>query len=523
MSLSPRFIIPLICAIWLAPLADVSAAEHTRETALAPASPLSVIISPEGARIETSENVRARKNGAETVLSVVAPRDSSNLNISVPGRTIIRWLSTPVSLKSSSGHATRRDALVAERDRLTANIETAVARIDSLKAGARISSAQELDNLQALIQRQMPALAEEVARLKATLKEVDGELAELPGSSGVGQRIDIVLADELREGEIVRVDYSYDVASCGWTPIYNFYANPDTDKNNLVNVELLAEVWQYTGLDWTNARVTLVTRGEGPREPRPLRRWFVRNEEEKPAALEAAPVARASRARGALAAKREISADEAANFARPTADADNLYAAWTLAARGLPEGRSRMLITADSWRAPLQWLCRPTKSDNNVWIMAKYTLPTDKAWPAGVAQYNLEGQNIGEGSFQPRGGVATLYFGADPRVTVNMVVDSDKQGETGFINTSKTWTGAWTFTLNNEHSIPIKVRVERPEPILGNDNITVTYKDKPKAQIDAKEHALVWIADVPAHGKAVIEQGVTISSPVKLPLLPDVP
>lgn len=512
----------IIFAFCLALNAGAFAATATPERDAVLMSPVSAVISPAGARLTFTEVARVEKREKDSRVIITIPDDATNLNISVPGRTIIRWSAVPVILKTSSERMTIREELVEKRDDLAANLETAKARIEVLKSQTQPANSQELANRQSLMQQQMPRLIEERANLERELSQVQRELAGMPAASGVGQSIEIVLLNDSRDEEKTKVDYSYDIGSCGWTPVYNFSANPDSDKSDLVYARLLAEIWQYTGLDWTDTEIVLASRGEGPREPRPLREWRVDSGQEKPAVHETATVARAMKAAPATMALHNDAAGVPAS-APVIADADNIYATWKLSTKGLPEGKSRLLISEDTWNAPLQWLCRPTKTDNNIWIMAKYTLPPHKAWPAGIAQYNLEGQNIGEGVFRPSGGEATMYFGADPRMSVNMVVDSDKQGESGFINTSKTWTGAWTFTINNGHSVPIKVRVERPAPILGNDNITVSYKDNPKARINEKEHMIYWIVDAPANGKATIEQGVTISSPVKLPLLPDVP
>ena len=118
---------------------------------------------------------------------------------------------------------------------------------------------------------------------------------------------------------------------------------------------------------------------------------------------------------------------------------------------------------------------------------------------------------------------ATLYFGADPRVNVRTFDDSRTKGESGFIKTSKTWTWAWTYTITNQHNRPVKVKVERPAPIIVDQDVTVTYNNTPRAVEDQKKHMLVWEVTAPANGRTAIQHDVTISSPTKLPLLPDIP
>ena len=161
--------------------------------------------------------------------------------------------------------------------------------------------------------------------------------------------------------------------------------------------------------------------------------------------------------------------------------------------------------------------------DSRVWLMAKYVLPPQQAWPEGQAEYSVDGQSVGQGLFRPRGGEATLFFGADPRVSVTTTADSRKRGESGFIDKSKNWTWAWTYTLTNSHSKALTVRLERPAPMIVDQSVSVSYDDTPPSQKDEKKHMLFWEVKVPADGKASVHHSVTISSPTKLPLLPDAP
>ena len=73
------------------------------------------------------------------------------------------------------------------------------------------------------------------------------------------------------------------------------------------------------------------------------------------------------------------------------------------------------------------------------------------------------------------------------------------------------------------HNTAVKVKVERPAPIVTQENVQVSYKDKPVSMKDEKEHMVYWNIEVPANGKSQIEHSVTVTAPVKLELLPDVP
>ena len=59
--------------------------------------------------------------------------------------------------------------------------------------------------------------------------------------------------------------------------------------------------------------------------------------------------------------------------------------------------------------------------------------------------------------------------------------------------------------------------------VKSNINLQCQNDDKPVSIKDDKEHMLYWLVEVPANGKSEIEHSVTITAPVKLELLPDVP
>lgn len=489
-------------------------------------SPSKALISPYGAKLEVRQMCQVMENSGLKIVEFIIPDDSENLYIRIPGQTIARWSFTPALINASGFASTERERIILEKDNLQALLETLKARISVWENQTGAATAQELEKRQSLMQEDMPALAKEQERLKRRLANINRELANMPASEQIAKKVVVILIGNPRVGEQVEVFYSYDLKSCGWQAEYDFSVNAEPSRDTDIKVMLFAEVWQYTGMDWKDTEITLATMGSGPREPQPLRRWIVGNDSSsskpvpQPRAYNlAAKRALASGAVDSAAATME-DAIEVEAVATVAGNANSVYASWNLSVKGLPEGRSRVVILEDNWKTNLEWLARPTQEDNRVWILAKYMLPENQAWPAGGAQFNVNGQNVGNGAFMPKSREVTLYFGADPRVNVATTIDTSKQGETGFINTSKTWTGAWTYTISNEHNTPVKVKVERPSPMVTDERITVQYKNVPPATLDEKKHMLYWNVDVPAHGKSIIEHGIIISSPEKLPLFP---
>ena len=77
--------------------------------------------------------------------------------------------------------------------------------------------------------------------------------------------------------------------------------------------------------------------------------------------------------------------------------------------------------------------------------------------------------------------------------------------------------------MRNTRDKAVTVRLERPMPMVVDQGVTVTYRDKPQAQQDAQEHLLFWNVDVAAGGKAEVKHELTLTSPVEIQLDPYAP
>lgn len=479
----------------------------------APAAPQAVQLTPSGGLLEVEQQAPVvTANGASHV-RVVLPAGAENFQATVPGHTIARWAFLPQQLDQGGNLAKLRE----ERQRA---LMTLAGRLDAVKAQLALWQGTATDaSFQDLIQREkrmaevVPTLSYEKADLERRLALLQQELQQLPPSPALGQAVLVTLQKSVSAATLP-VRYSYTLRNCGWRPVYAFDVQPEKGKEDAVSVRFMAEAWQFSGMDWTDARLTLVSRGQGPREPAPLPRWVIDSQPQPMPRVKAAP--------RMLMADVAMPEDAAPNAA-VEADAGGIYAMWTPAEKGLPEGRSRMLVLADRWKTSLQWLARPSVGESRVWLMARHSLPEGQAWPDGQAEFSVDGQSVGAGAFHPDGNEVTLYFGADPRVQVVATADLRQRGEKGLIGKSRTWTWGWTYTVRNALDRAVTVRLERPMPMLVDQGVAVTYSDKPQAQQNAQEHLLFWNVDVPAGGKAEVKHELTVTSPVEIQLNPDAP
>ncbi|MDR2745561.1 MAG: DUF4139 domain-containing protein [Desulfovibrio sp.] len=478
----------------------------------APAQPGTVVLSPDSGRFFIEERAKAvTKDGASLVVFDI-PGGADGLRIDIPGQQAAHWTSAALPRDAGDKPARPREALLAEKARLTGQREAARARTALWKhLPEQGIPFQYLKSHDRRMKEAIIASVADEARIQRELEALEQALVLLPESPPIWQRVTVALQKSVSDPENLSVRYSYTLHNCGWRPVYTFDAVSEKDE---VAVRLLAEIRQFTGMDWGDVKLILASRGPGMREPAPLPRWEVD-----------APLVPQQRMRQEpLRAAQTGPARMAAPVNMPVqADTSGAYASWSLAMRGLPEGVSRLVLDEDVWKTPLQWLARPLRGDSRVWLTAKYTPQRDKIWPSGSAEYNVDGQFLGQGTFRQQGDSADLFFGADPRVNVITVADDKKRGESGFIGKNRTWFWSWTFTLNNAHARPVNVRLERPEPLIVDQSVEVKYQDSLPAGRDEKNHALFWDIAVPANGTASLNHAITITAPKDLPLSPVAP
>ncbi|WP_374290264.1 DUF4139 domain-containing protein [Desulfovibrio desulfuricans] len=482
----------------------------------APTPPRTARITPSGGLLEVEQQAPVLTANGLSQVRVVLPAGAENFQISVPGHTIARWSSVPQTLDQSGDLAKVREERQHAVMTLTGKLQAVKAQLALWEAPATEGVFQDMMQREKRLAEVVPALSYEKADLERRLALLKQELQQLPPSPEMGQSVLVTLQKSVSAATLP-VRYSYTLRNCGWRAVYCFDAQPDKGKGDAVNVRFMAEVWQFSGMDWADAQLMLVSRGQGPREPAPLPRWVIDSQPQPVAQplVKAAP-------RMMMAA--DAAMPEAAPAAGPVAaDVTGVYASWTLGEKGLPEGRARLLVLESEWKAPLQWLARPSTGESRVWLMARPALPESQIWPDGQAEFSVDGQSVGAGQFHASGKETTLYFGADPRVQVAASADVRQRGEKGFIGKSRTWTWGWTYTVRNTRDKAVTVRLERPMPMLVDQGVAVTYRDKPQAQQDAQEHLLFWNVDVAAGGKAEVKHELTITSPVEIQLDPYAP
>ena len=473
------------------------------------AQPEQVLLSPAGARVTVAEEVAVCRTEQGGLVRLFLPGAADAVAPDVPGQQVLRWSLRPLALPAEGQAARERQRLLDEADRLDGRLvalDTALALYRLPARDAASLPAAALKDAGRQILEDVAALGQERAAVERRLKQLRDMLAARPALPDQGQVLEILLADV--PGSPVRVTCSYSLEHCGWRPRYSLDARPATGT---IMAHMLADVWQYSGQDWTSCRLSLISSPTGSLRPAALPSWDIAG----------GPAPRGKAAGAMLAAPIVMQAREGSSPIN--AVESGAFVRWDVPAAGLPQGRFTLSVAQENWHAPLSWLARPVDGESRVWMTARHVFTRGASWPGGLMECRIDGQSVGTGLFAPENGEVQLFFGADPRVHVTVEHESRRQGESGIINARRLWHWNWTYTLRNERQNAVDVRVERPLPRAVEESVQVTMQNTPDASVDRDGRTLYWTINVPARQTATIRHGVSLSAPADLPLEPVAP
>ena len=402
---------------------------------------------------------------------------------------------------------------------LAAQAEGVQARLTGLNSTflPEANIAKEMEQINAARQKLVPALAAEAAEVERSLEKANQKLAwlenELAGHTP-SWRVKVVL---LREQGGDSVAYSYIMDNCGWSPIYRLEAMPDQKS---VKFGMSAEVWQGSGLDWKNTRLSLATVQPGMGlEPGQLWPWHIGLEQPPP------PPLAASLSMDKMAEPKPMQANEDSApllrgkaYSAPQEVQRASYALWELGAKNVISGETTSFaIMEEKWTAKFSVTVRPVTGPQGFLTAEIDKSATARNLPDGQGLFLVDNTSVGQGNFSPLS-EDPVFFGPDPMVFADMVLLDNKTDETGLINKDLTKLWAWRITVHNKRKVEIPVRVEDARPMVGDGRIQLSLESKPAPREDEEKQIYFWEQAMAPDSEWVIEHKLHISAPADLPV-----
>lgn len=312
---------------------------------------------------------------------------------------------------------------------------------------------------------------------------------------------EIVVSLQSEKGGQALLEITYIVGNAGWNPIYDIRSTGT--KENL-SIDYKANVFQTTGEDWENVRLTLSTANPNLGGVKPqLDPWSLDLQE--PVRAMAAPV----RKRELMMRSDNMAA--AAPAEMDDVDVQSLAEMVTMVQTTLNvEFKIAILQTVRSANKPVLVDIRKEtvpasyeysvvpKLDKDAFLMARITGWESLNLLPGEANIYFEGTFVGKTTVDPASLRDTLSvsLGRDKRIVVEREKIKDMSSRK-VIGSSQRETAAWQISVRNTKSEAVRIVVEDQLPVSRNSQIEVLNTDPGGAKSDAVSGKLEWQLNIP--------------------------
>jgi uncharacterized protein (TIGR02231 family) len=416
------------------------------------------------------------------------------------------------------------DALKSERNNMQAAIRALETQIQfwQQQTKAKVKTPADAGNFSAAIGKNVKKafqdkLAQEpvLAKLDKRIKELEEELNQTVGKKDNIWEVTLLLAGSPTAVD-ASVTYAYNLAGCGWSPLYRLEAKPQ-DKQILFTWE--AEIWQSSGQDWRQVAMNLATLQPATAiTPQDIPAWIIRP---RPV-ITYKKASRKNVKSEAMMALREAAdeADAALEPAPPPAPREvrqSTYSLWKLGKVSLPAGtRQRVKVQDEPWSADFAHLIRPSLS-GKAFVRAALNFAEARDIPSGQAIFMVDGAILGKRNFAFAGKEGSIFFGEDPFVTAKVDLLTKQSGEKTFLADKQTYKWEWRTDIENNRNTAIKVRIEESFPQIRDKRIKLTLKNDPEPS-EQNTTTWIWNLEVPAGQKKSILTTVNLEAPKDMDL-----
>ncbi len=352
------------------------------------------------------------------------------------------------------------------------------------------------------VMTEMQDLKEELEEAQAVLRALVPQREDRPFLA-----IDVV-ADEPAEGISLRVSFFADTMS--WQPAYDLRLSET--ETPMLTVARGAEVYQDTGENWEDVRLTLSTQRPGDQIepsflPEDLRRLFDPEEMR--------PMVRSELERGAMlsdeAAPAPAPAGKQALVAAPSFQGLSVVYAFPEPV-DVASGADLVRIPFDEldFGADLVARAIPLR-DDRAFLVARFTNDsTEPLLPANQARRYFDGGLVGAGSFPQiaAGEEAELGFGPIDGVQLTRTVLQRAEADRGLISRSNEETEVVRIEVENLTRRAWQLELLDRVPYSEQEDLDITYSADPEPDIRAVEDRrgiLQWNTELPAGETFTVE------------------
>ncbi len=534
---------------------------HASDEKIVPSSIKKVTVYSQGAQIYRSASYSVSKGVTEVILEGVSPRiDPKSLQVKATGNVII--LDSKYSIFYPKPEETpleglplqvRKDIRFLEDSlkNMGFDIQDIQDEIDVLVATKNILANNGAIRGQGKVNDSIALLKEAVDYYMVKMMEVNKKLSRLnkrkqekvteqkgmqkrlndlknwqqnanlnPKDKGPLHRITITLkANEYAKGKF---DVSYLVSSAGWVPMYDLRSEINSGQ---VNLNYKAQVYQNTGIDWENVRLSISTNNPYHNKTKPtLHPWYVDyNRYQQYNAVSE------SRDRGRSELKKK---SESYNYNAPATGAMSMEDAEAITADQFVQVVEHMisaefridlpysiesnneqhmvLVKNVDLDADYKYYSVP-KYDQAAYLVAQITKLDELQLVPAKANIFFDGSYVGETYLDPTTMDDTLQLslGKDPNIIVKRTL-LKHECKDKIVGTKKERTFAYSIEAKSLKSSSIELVIQDQIPITQNTEIEITAEDLGKGKLDERTGIVTWRFNLKPKAKKDIQFGYKV-------------
>ena len=288
---------------------------------------------------------------------------------------------------------------------------------------------------------------------------------------------------------------SYMVQNAGWVPSYDLRAK---DTKSPLDIIYKGKIYQQTGQDWDNIRLSISTYMPSYNQNRPIlnplyvNEYLANNFDEKQKGyvqMEKAEFANSYQMRDEAVSQIPIAtvSDSQMNI---------LYELNYLQTIKSQEKEQYVILDKKSINADYQYHVVP-KVNEQVFLLAKIKNWQNLNLISGEANIYFDDNYIGKTNVNTNyvNDEFPVFLGVDERIIVKRIKLEDKNAE-GSFNSNKKETESYSISIKNNTKQTINIEILDQIPLSENNKISVKFLEIGNGNLDEKTGSILWKRDL---------------------------
>lgn len=344
------------------------------------------------------------------------------------------------------------------------------------------------------LENQKLDLNREITNMQAELEKIKKQISEL--NSNAPKNTSVITAVLQSESETqADLTLTYLVSNAGWYPSYDLRVS---DIDSPMNLSYKANVYQSTGIDWNDVRLTVSSAipERGGTLPQ-LNPWYLQFVPPQPEEAEAMGFRSSNQDEAVISAARQKSENQPVPVSQTQNQTSFSYQ--INLPYDVPSGGKRLTVEINNndLAADYRYMTVP-KLRNQAYLTAQVGEWSQYHLLPGEANLFFENTYVGKSQINPNSVGDTLAFplGRDESIVTERKKLEEFE-ERNFFGNRVTESFAWEISVRNTKDMPVKINVEDQIPVSQNEDIEVSLNESSGADYNQQTGMLSWELQLP--------------------------